>query len=172
MPGTRLSTADGFSETSTSTKYISIYGIADSEGSPEYEVRTSEDPDTILAARGITPPPRVRTQWLRLRPQLEYLLDEKALEAGTAQVTLARKAFDHQTGRWVQPWQVLPGYLCRVAGAPAQNDAMNEHEPDGSAVFKIVSNDYSTSSASSRLELNAYTVDERRAVARYLAAQR
>ena len=166
-----MTAEDGFTETSAATKYVKIFN-ATSEAATDnrYFVYSHEDPDAALAARGIFPTTTVAG--ITGDADLEAMLNESELEAGTAQVTVGRKVFDHFTGRWVEPSQVLPGYLCRIAGVNPQPDWLNVNQVPGAAVFKVVSNDYSVSSASSRLELNAYTVDERRAIANMLAAQR
>jgi hypothetical protein len=167
-----LTAEDGFTETSASTKYVKIFGVStDSVTTHRYQGFSYDDPDPTLAARGINPSTTI-VDAIGGDDELIGLLDEKELEAGTAQATVARKVFDHFTGRWVEPYNVLPGYLCRIAGVPPREDALNVGQVDGACIFKIVSNEFSTSSASSRLELNAYTVDERRAIANLLAAQR
>jgi hypothetical protein len=97
-------------------------------------------------------------------------LDQSQLEASAAQATVARKVFDHYAGRWVPPYQVWPGFLCRISGVRARVDTLNPEATDGSAIFRIVSNDYSVDQGSSRLELNSYTLDEARAIANLLNA--
>lgn len=100
----------------------------------------------------------------------EAAIEDSKFKATAAQVTVAQLVYDHRLGRWVKPYQVLPGYLCRVAGVRSNLDTLNEREVDGAAVFRIVSNDYSVDQGSSRLELNSYTVDESRAIANLLNA--
>ena len=167
-----MTTQDGFSETSTQTKFVTMYGATENIHG-RYNVTTVENPDLTLAARGITPSTTVTDVRLNgyTTAELGSRLAQSELEAGTAQVTVGRKVYDHQTARWVEPFQVLPGYLCRVTGAPRRDDYLNEYHPDGACLFMIVSNDYSAPSGSSRLELNAYTVDERRALADFLATR-
>ena len=84
--------------------------------------------------------------------------------ATSAQVTIAGKILDTFTGRYVKPYQVLPGYLCRIAGVRAQKDTLNTGYEDGAAKFRITSNDFSADSETSRLELNSYSLDEARAI--------
>lgn len=84
--------------------------------------------------------------------------------ATSAQVTIAGKILDTFTGRYVKPYQVLPGYLCRIAGVRAQKDTLNTGYEDGAAKFRITSNDFSADSETSRLELNSYSLDEARAL--------
>ena len=172
-PRYEMTAQDGFSETSTQTKYTTMFGATD-DLNGHYTVTTAENPDLLLAARGITPSTTVTDVRLSgfTASELGARLAQSELEAGTAQVTVARKVYDHYTGRWVEPFQILPGYMCRVAGAPRRDDYLNEDQPDGACIFQIVSNDYSATSGSSRLELNSFTVDERRALADFLASGR
>lgn len=92
-------------------------------------------------------------------------IEDSQFKATAAQATVGRRVYDRQTGRWVKPFQILPGYLCRITGVRSQLDTLNRQESDGAAVFRVVSNDYSVDQGTSRLELNAYTVDEARAIA-------
>lgn len=105
----------------------------------------------------------------------EWLVDAAALAAAavtdsqlaatSATVGVAGRILDNFTGRWVKPFQVMPGYLCRVAGVRVQTDTLNTgYQPDA-AVFRVVTNDYSADSGTSKLELNSYTLDESRAIA-------
>lgn len=167
-----LTADDGFTETSASTKYVTIFSyVDDSTTSGRYNGFSYTDPDPILAARGINPSTTVDYP-VGGDAELIGLLDETELEAGTAQATVARHVYDRYTGRWVEPYAVLPGYLCRISGVPPRDDALNIGQVDGACIFKVVSNEYSVSSGSARLELNAFTVNERRAIADLLAAQR
>ena len=98
------------------------------------------------------------------------LLDSK-LAASSATLDVRRKVYDHRTGRWVQPWAIVPGYLCRVRGVHAELDALNDGTDSGSSVFRVVSNDYSVGQGAARLELNSYLVDETRAIAELMKAR-
>jgi hypothetical protein len=172
-----LSTEDGgFSETSTTTKHDKIFATIDGSNSStgRYAVRSFEDPDPQLAARGILPTMTVKTEsdyWVT-DEALKDMLDERTLEAGSAQLNINRRVLDHYTGRYVEPWEVLPGYLCRVAGAPRRNDVLNEFEPDGSAVVKLVSNEYNVAAGESKLELNGFTQTQLRALANLVQKQK
>jgi hypothetical protein len=97
-------------------------------------------------------------------------VEASQLDASTAQATVAERVYDHFTGRWIHPYLIRPGHLCRVSGVRARVDTLNPSENDLSAIFRIVSNDYSVDQGSSRLELNAYTIDESRALANLLNA--
>lgn len=102
--------------------------------------------------------------------QAETALEDSKYKATAAQVEVTKRVYDHHVGRWVKPYQVLPGYLCRVAGVRSQLDTLNARENLGAAVFRVVSNDYSVDQGSSRLELNSYTIDESRALAELMNA--
>jgi len=92
-------------------------------------------------------------------------ISDSQLAATSATVNVAGKVLDTFTGRYVKPFQILPGYVCRVTGVRVQADTLNTgYQPDA-ADFRVVSNDYSESSGTSALELNSYTVDEARALA-------
>lgn len=96
----------------------------------------------------------------------EQAIADSMLVSTGASVTVARKVLDLYTGRWVKPYQILPGHLCRVRGVkPTAATLTPEGAPDGSSLFRIVSNTYSTDSASSALELNSYSVTESKAIA-------
>lgn len=92
-------------------------------------------------------------------------IEDSRLSATAASVTVGRNVYDHELGRWVHPYQIVPGELCRINGIRPGADTLNPAGVDGSTIFRIVSNDYSTSSASSNLELNSYTLTEARAIA-------
>ena len=163
-----LTVDDGFSESGTANRLVKVFSAGVDEND-RYAVNSEDDPDATLAARGINP----SNTYDRLSTAaLDDILDASKIAASTSQVTVARKVFDHKTGRWVEPFEILPGYLARVSGVSPRPNTLNENQPEGAAVFRVVSNDYSASSASSRLELNTFTVDERRAVANLMAAQR
>lgn len=83
--------------------------------------------------------------------------------AGT--VTVGRKAYDRQTGRWVKPYEIRPGSLALVRGVQPSPDSLNTSGPNGSTVFSIESNEYSDVDGVSVLELDAYSLAERRAIA-------
>jgi hypothetical protein len=97
---------------------------------------------------------------------------DSALRSTNASVTVARKVLDLYTGRYVKPFHIKPGHLCRVRGVRPTPDTLNpEGSSDGSSVFRIVSNTYSSESASSSLELNSYTVTEAKAIAELIRAR-
>ncbi len=88
---------------------------------------------------------------------------DSQLASTSAQATIVGKVFDNHTGRWVKPFEVLPGYLCRVANVRVQQDTLNSGFSTD-AIFRVVTNDHSADSLASRLELNSYTLDEQRAI--------
>lgn len=75
--------------------------------------------------------------------------------AGT--LVVARKILDNDTGRMVSPWEILPGYLIRVAGVLPRVDSLNPTARDGVTIFKVLSVDFSSSDATATLELDSYS---------------
>lgn len=94
----------------------------------------------------------------------ETTLGDSKLVASAATATVRRRVYDHKLGRHVHPWEIRSGYNARVAGVHAELDSMNDGSSDDSAVFRIVSKQYSTGSKEAKLELNSFTLDERRAL--------
>ena len=92
-------------------------------------------------------------------------IPDSQLAATSAQVTIAGRIFDTFTGRYVKPYHVLPGYLCRIAGVRAQKDTLNTGYQDDAALFRITANDYSADSRTARLDLNSDTLDVAAAIA-------
>lgn len=101
----------------------------------------------------------------------QNIIAESILRSTSASVTVARKVLDLYTGRYVKPFHIKPGHLCRVRGVKPTQDTLNPSGSDGSSVFRIVSNSYSTDSASSSLELNSYTITEAKAIADLVRAR-
>ncbi len=82
----------------------------------------------------------------------------------SATATIAGLVLDNFTGRWVKPYQMLPGYICRLAGVFVRQDTLNSGYEPSAAKFRLVTNDYSVDSGVSSVELNSYTLDEARAI--------
>jgi hypothetical protein len=74
--------------------------------------------------------------------------------AGT--LTVASAILDNDTGRMVDPWEIVPGYLIRVTGVLPRIDALNPSDRDGVTVFRIISTQFSQDTASVSLELDSY----------------
>jgi hypothetical protein len=100
-----------------------------------------------------------------------FLADHAAPpNAGT--LTVARPILDRDTGRMVAPWEIRPGSLIRVRGVRPYVDSLNATDRDGVTVFRIVSTSYSDSQGAAVLELDAYTPDEARQIARLTNTRR
>jgi hypothetical protein len=101
------------------------------------------------------------TSWSEVADALgNDTIEQSQLAAAAAKVTVSGFVFDRFTGRWVKPYQVLPGYVCSVIGVGY----------DGATSYRVVSNAYSVDEKSSSLELDWYTLDEQRAIAALVQA--
>lgn len=83
--------------------------------------------------------------------------------AGT--LTVAVPIIDNVTGRMVYPWEIRPGHLIRVRGVSPRVDALNPTNRDGVTIFRIISTEYNTDSATVSLELDSYNRTVSRALA-------
>lgn len=92
-------------------------------------------------------------------------IKDSRLAASQASMTVARKVYDNFTGRWIKPFHIKPGYLCRVRGVRPQVDTLNPTTIPDATTFRIVTKEYSSSTMSASLQLNAYEPDESRALA-------
>ena len=176
-----LTVDDGFEETGAgSDRYVSVFSVGQNLRSRYHvEHATSySDNDLRMLALGFNPSDTIGVSaagdgyvlnTLKLAQATSHLEGSK-LRASAAQATVARRVYDHFTGRWVQPWKVLPGYLARVSGVRARVGTLNDGATPESVTFRVVSNDYSVAAGASQLELNSYTVDEARALAQLVSA--
>lgn len=87
----------------------------------------------------------------------DNFLAEHAHPPNAGTLTVARPLLDNVTGRMVQPWEIVPGYLIRVQGVLPRVDALNPTSRDGVTVFKVVSATYSAANAAATLELDSYS---------------
>lgn len=85
----------------------------------------------------------------------DQFLGEHATSPVAGRLTIARRIFDADAGRWVDPWEIRPGYLIRVRGLEPKVSALSATARDGSTTFKIVATDYSVSEAAVQLELDS-----------------
>jgi len=93
-------------------------------------------------------------------------LDQHAAPPNAGTITVARPVLDLWTGRWVRPYAIRSGHLCRVRGVQPTPDTLNpEAKQDGVTIFRIVSNTFSESTGTSSLELDTNVVDTDRAIA-------
>lgn len=92
-------------------------------------------------------------------------LAERSTPPNAGRLTIARPIYDATAGRMVQPWEIRPGNLIRVRGVLPRPDALNASTRDGVTVFRIVSTEFDSGSASAVLELDSYSVSTARAIA-------
>lgn len=138
-------------------------------------IRTTVRTQTVPELSAVTPP-IVREFYIDLSDETgtaittayvgDQFLAEHRYPPNAGALTISRPILDNLTGRMVQPWEILPGHLIRVSGVVPRVDSLNPTARDGVTVFKVVSMDYSTSTASATLELDSYN----RTVARQLAS--
>lgn len=94
----------------------------------------------------------------------QFLAEHKS-PPNAGRLVIARPVYDHLTGSTVMPWDILPGYLIRVAGILPRVDALNPSGRDGSTIFKIAAMEYDTGDAQAELELDSYPPTVTRALA-------
>ena len=82
------------------------------------------------------------------------------------QVTVSRRVVDLFTGRRVEPFEIEPGYLCRIVGVSPSVDALNSTARNGSTVCRIISTDYDASGHSVTIALDSEPWSMFRAIAR------
>jgi hypothetical protein len=164
-------TVDGFNSPGSAVDLYNRVHIRwrDETGRIRNTIRTQTVPE--LTAAGIT-----RQFWIDLSDETgsesnaqytgDNFLEEHRYPPNAGTLTVKRPIVDNLTGRMVMPWELLPGHLIRVVGVVPRVDSLNPSARDGVTVFKVVSMDYSTASASATLELDSYS----RTVARALAS--
>lgn len=169
---------DNFDFTGGSNSLISVEWFSGTNVLGRLQTESASDIDLTLEARGIVPTVTKRADiqlsgwdWddVALEQGLADIEDSK-LRAATATAATDRRILDLFTGRMVKPFQVLPGYLAIVMNARSPKTTLNAGEDDLASVFRVVSNDYSAGSQTSRLELNSYTITELQAIAGLLRA--
>lgn len=81
-------------------------------------------------------------------------------------VTVARPVVDLFTGRRVEPFDIEPGYLCRIVGVDPSVDAMNNNPRNGSTLCRIVRTSYSADGHSVDIDLDSVPWSMSGAIAR------
>ena len=157
---------DGYTQTSLDTQAAEdVYVVTRETGDRYWVVRSSDaDSDGTGPSETVKMDPPADNASTAGEQFGAETLEASQLATATAQVTVARKVYDHYTGRWVKPYKILPGYMCRVVGVRSKVNPLNVREDDGAAVYRIASNDYSVDSGTSRLELNTPTLTEVQAI--------
>ena len=157
---------DGYTQTSLDASPANDIYVVTREVGDRYAVVRTTDPDAggTGASETVKMDPPASNASDAAERFGEEALAASQLATATAQVTVARKVYDHYTGRWVKPYKILPGYMCRVVGVRSKVNTLNVREHDGSAIYRVASNDYSVDSGTSRLELNTPTLTEVQAI--------
>ena len=168
-----LEAADGFERTGatndevhrvfyTGTNHRDLFRI----GSTNDDIGGAGDPEIPVASKVLTVDSKFDDTDFNLEgfELAETTLKDSKLIASAATATVRRRVYDHKLGRYVHPWEIRSGYNARVAGVHAELDTLNDGTSDDSAIFRIVSKEYSTADKAAKLELNSFTLDERRAL--------
>ena len=98
----------------------------------------------------------------------DNFLAEHRYPPNSGVLKVGRKILDNNTGRMVDPWEILPGHLIRVRGILPRVDALNPTNRDGVTVFRVISMDFTVSEGQATLELDSYA----RTIGRLLAENR
>lgn len=93
------------------------------------------------------------------------LLDHRFPQNGGS-VTVARPVVDLFTGRRVQPYEIEPGYLCRIVGVNPSRDALNNNPRNGSTLCLIVATDYDADAHATTVALDSEPWSMFRAIAK------
>jgi hypothetical protein len=93
------------------------------------------------------------------------VLSDHRFPQNGGRVAVAREVVDLYTGRRVQPYEIEPGYICRIVGVNPSRDALNNNPRNGSTLCRIVSTSYSASSHSVDCELDSEPWSMFRAIA-------
>lgn len=163
-------TIDGFDSPGSATDLYNAVDIRwrDGSGRIRHTVRTQFVQQ--LSDAGLT-----RTSYIDISDEMGSLINAQYIgdnflaehefpeNAGT--LTVARPILDNDTGRMVQPWEIVPGGLIRVRGVNPRVDALNPDGRDGITIFRVISTEFNTDQASASLELDSYN----RTIARQLA---
>jgi hypothetical protein len=96
----------------------------------------------------------------------DQFLNEHRYPPNAGTLTITQPTMDLVLGWKIQPWEIRPGNLIRVRGVNPHIDPLNATDRDGSTVFRVVSVEYDTATASATLELDSYSVTTAAAIAR------
>lgn len=163
-------TVDGFSSPGSAAELYNAVTVRWLD--PKGKMRTTRRTQTVpeLSAIGLT-----REELIDLSDEMgssvnatsvgDNFLAEHKYPPNAGLLTVTRPILDTLTGRMVMPWEILPGHLIRVGGVVPRIDSLNPSSRDGVTVFKIVSMEFSSETASATLELDTFS----RSVARSLA---
>lgn len=93
------------------------------------------------------------------------ILNDHRFPQNGGTITVAREVVDLYTGRRVQPFEIEPGYLCRIVGINPSRDALNSSPRNGSTLCRIVATDYDADSHSVAIALDSEPWSMFRAIA-------
>jgi hypothetical protein len=92
---------------------------------------------------------------------------------GKLEIGARTRVRDLWTGRMVAPWEILPGYVCRVSGLSPRTDSLNPvGSPDGHTLVRPVSMNWSDSRSTAQLQLDAYPLDQYHLIADLMQKRR
>lgn len=94
------------------------------------------------------------------------VLQEHRFPQNGGQITVAREIVDLFTGRRVQPFEIDPGYTCRVIGVNPSRDALNDQPRNGSSLCRIVTTNYDSDANATSIDLDSEPWSMFRAIAR------
>lgn len=104
----------------------------------------------------------------RVTAAAKLFLDNHAAPPNAGTVNVVSKVRDLRTGRYIEPYQMRAGELCRVQGVQPQPDSLNrDATQDGATIFRIITNTWRDEVSS--LELDTSTLDPGRALAALLS---
>lgn len=99
---------------------------------------------------------------------LEFLLNS-ANPPVSGTLTIGRRIYDADEGRYVEPWEIEAGHLIRVRELATDVDDLVENGRDGKCVFRIVRAPYNVNENTAALELDAPPRTDVNELARQLA---
>jgi hypothetical protein len=94
------------------------------------------------------------------------VLSEHRFPQNGGRVTVQREVVDLFTGRRVQPYEIEPGYMCRIVGVNPSRDALNNSPRNGSTLCRIVTTNYDADSDSVDIDLDSVPWSMYRAIAK------
>ena len=84
----------------------------------------------------------------------EYLLDHGTPPAAGT-LTVARKIWDNDKGRLIEPYEIMPGHLLRVRELATEAGDLSTTSRDGRCVFRVTGMEYRQESRAATVELDA-----------------
>ena len=94
------------------------------------------------------------------------ILEQHRFPQNGGRITVSRQVVDLYTGRRVQPFEIEPGYVCRIVGVNPSRDALNSSPRNGATLCRIVTTDYDADSNSVSIDLDSEPWSMFRAIAK------